>query len=184
VQSDGVTLQSGSRVAAGVVILATPELEAARLQSNPGSVRSACVTCLYYSADKAPVRGPWLVLNGEDKGPINNLCVPTELHPGYAPPGKSLISVTVLGVAHDELHLERDVRLQLVDWFGEKAYQWNHLQTYSIPEALTLQEPPALATVRKPVKISDSLFTCGDYISITSIEGAISSGIRCADAVQ
>jgi hypothetical protein len=171
---DGLTLENGECVKADVVVQATPV---------QGSGRSASVTCLYYSADGSPVRGPWLVLNGDAQGPINNLCVPTEVHQNYAPPGKSLISVTVLGVAGDEAQLERNVRAQLTDWYGEAATQWAHLRTYAIPEALVLQEPPLLETVHKPVRLSNRLFACGDHLSVASIEGAISTGIRCADEI-
>ena len=184
VETGGVRLESGEFLEAEAVVLATSEVEAARLQGNPRSIRSAAVTCLYYSADESPVRGPWLVLNGDGKGPINNLCVPTEVHPTHAPPGKSLVSVTVLGVAEHAPVLEKQVRAQLVDWYGDTASGWTHLRTYEIPEALSLQEPPALAAVKKPLRIAEGLYACGDYLSITSIEGAISTGIRCADEMS
>ena len=178
-----LTLEDGGNVHADVVVIATAQLEAQRLQDDNKQLRSAAVTCLYYAADASPVSGPWLVLNGEGVGPINNLCVPTELHPTYAPRGKSLVSVTVLGADKDEILLEGQVRKQLLDWYGPPAGNWRHLRSYAIPDALSLQEPPALEAVRKPVKLSENLFACGDYLSITSIEGAIASGIRCADAV-
>ena len=183
IEPEGVTLESGDQLPADVVVLATAELEAARLQGNSINIASAAVTCFYYSADKSPVRGPWLVLNGDGSGPINNLCVPTELHPTYAPPGKSLVSVTVLGAAEDPFRMEGEVRAQLVDWYGEQARQWHHLRTYVIPEALSLQAPPSLEVIKKQVKISDRLYACGDYLSVTSIEGAIACGIRCADQI-
>jgi phytoene dehydrogenase-like protein len=183
IADDHVILDNGGRIECSAVVLATAPLEAARLRDRHENVRSACVTCFYYSADRSPVTGPWLVLNGDSTGPINNLCVPTELHPNYAPPGKSLVSVTVLGVSDDEAQLEFEVRKQLTDWYGQEVSRWRHLRTYPIPEALTLQEPPLLQAVRKPVQWSKHLFVCGDYLSITSIEGAISSGIRAADAV-
>ncbi len=49
------------------------------------------VTCTYFDAPAAPLPGPWLALNGEG-GPINNLCVPSEVAPAYAParPGARL----------------------------------------------------------------------------------------------
>jgi phytoene dehydrogenase-like protein len=174
-EGDGVTLENGQRVKADVVVWATPPV--------PSPAKNAAVTCLYYAADVSPVRGPWLVLNGDTKGPINNLCVPTEVHSSYAPPGKSLISVTVLRVADDADRLEREVRAQLMEWYGEPAAEWRHLKTCAIPSALPLQEPPMLNPVSKPVKISDRLFVCGDHLSIASIEGAISTGIRCADEI-
>jgi len=178
IEGDGVTLENGERVTADVVVLATTNVEAGRLRAQPASGKNAAVTCLYYAADVSPVRGPWLVLNGEGTGPINNLCVPSELHANYAPAGKALVSVTVLGVRDD---LEAAVRTQLVEWYGEAAQQWTHLRSYAIPEALLIQEPPLLEVVKKPVRVSERLFACGDYLAVTSIEGAISSGIRCAD---
>ncbi len=184
IDNDGLITDAGERIKADVVVLSTSQAEAARLlQSEDGPIRNAAVTCLYYSADKSPVRGPWLVLNGDGRGPINNLCVPTELHPTYAPPGKSLVSVTVLGVPDDLFQLQIQVRRQLQDWYGKEAERWQHLRTYAIAEALTLQGPPALEVVKKPLKLSERLFACGDYLSITSIEGAIASGIRCGDQV-
>lgn len=183
VDADGVTLDNGIHLQARIVVLATDEPEAARLNNDQKSIRSGCVTCLYYAADRSPVRGRWLVLNGDTAGPINNLAVPTELHPTHAPPGQALISVTVLGVVDDEVELERRVRAQLLDWYGTQVESWRYLRTYSIPEALTLQAPPALSIIRKSTKITERLFACGDYLSITSIEGAVASGIRCADQI-
>ena len=183
VTAEGVDLDNGRHLEADVIVLATAEPEALRLQSNQHQVKSASVTCLYYAADKSPVRGPWLVLNGDGAGPINNLCVPTELHPTYAPPGKSLVSVTVLGVFDNEVQLQAQVRAQLIEWYGHAAVAWHHLRTYAVPEALTIQDPPSLDIVRKPVKLSERFYACGDYLSITSIEGAIASGIRCADEI-
>ena len=60
------------------------------------------VTCVYFDAPAPPIPGPWLVVNGEG-GPINNLCVPSEAVPGYAPAGRSLVSVTILGAAEPDL---------------------------------------------------------------------------------
>jgi phytoene dehydrogenase-like protein len=183
IADDHVILHDNERIDCQAVVLATAPLQAAGLRHAEERVRNASVTCLYYSANRSPVKGPWLVLNGDGKGPINNLCVPSELHPNYAPPGKSLVSVTVLGVADDEIGLEAEVRRQLSEWYGSEVAQWRHLRTYAIPEALVMQEPPALQTVKKPVQLSRRLFACGDYLSITSIEGAIGSGMRAADAV-
>jgi phytoene dehydrogenase-like protein len=183
IEGNCLTLENGQRVTADVVVLATTSVEAGRLRAQAPSGRNASVTCLYYSADVSPVRGPWLVLNGDGTGPINNLCVPSELHPNYAPAGKSLVSVTVLGIVDDPGKLDAAVRTQLTEWYGDIARQWTHLRTYAIPEALIIQEPPLLEHVNKPVRMSDRLFACGDYLAVTSIEGAISTGIRCANEI-
>ncbi|MBV9307054.1 MAG: FAD-dependent oxidoreductase, partial [Acidobacteriaceae bacterium] len=79
--------------------------------------------------------------------------------------------------------LEQSVRAQLRTWYGDEVSRWRHLRTYHIDPALPLQEPPELHSIRKPVKLSDRLFLCGDYSGIVSIEGAIEAGIRAADAL-
>jgi phytoene dehydrogenase-like protein len=181
--ASGVTLASGEKIDYRKVVIATNEGEAFRLLQQPTQYRTTAVTCLYYSATHTPVKGPWLVLNGDGSGPINNLCVPTELHRSYAPRGLSLVSVSVLHPAYrSRPDLEGLVRSQLMAWYGDEVSKWHHLRTYHIDEALPLQEPPGLSPVEKPVRLSERLFWCGDHAGIVSIEGAIASGIRAADA--
>ena len=74
-----VSLESGEQLRADAVVVAT-----AGLVDEPGHGWNG-VTCVYYDAPASPIPGPWLVVNGEG-GPINNLCVPSEVTPGYAPP--------------------------------------------------------------------------------------------------
>ncbi len=182
--SSGVTLASGEKIDCQRIIIATNKGEAQRLLERPSPQKTAAVTCLYYSAPQSPVKGSWLVLNGDGSGPINNLCVPTELHRSYAPRGLSLVSVSVLHPAYrNRPDLEGLVRDQLTAWYGNGVSKWQHLRTYEINNALPLQEPPALSLVDKPVRLSERLFWCGDHLGIVSIEGAIVSGIRAADAV-
>ena len=182
VGNEGVHLSDGEFVAASSVVVATAQREANRLLDRHTMQAATSTTCLYYSAQKTPVQGPWLVLNGDGDGPISHLCVLTEVQPSYAPEGVSLISVTVLDAAFQSREdLEPIVRAQLKEWYGPDAEQWRHLRTDHIANALPLQSPPALDPVAKPVKISDRLFACGDYTTIASIEGAITSGQRAAD---
>ncbi len=183
ITSEGVRLADGEWLEARNVVIATGQAEAYRLMDGGAAQRATSTTCLYYSAPKTPVQGPWLVLNGDGKGPINNLCVLTEVQRTYALVGSSLVSVTVLdrqNLADEEL--EPAVRKQLSEWYGPPVMQWIHLRTYDVADALPLQSPPALSTVAKPVKVTDRVFMCGDHTTIASIEGAITSGQRAADA--
>ena len=143
------------------------------------------MTCLYFAAQRSPLKDPVLVLNGEGEGPINNLSVPSQVAPGYAPAGESLVSVSVLGTveADRETDLQRQVVQQLTDWFGGQVKQWRHLKTYSIPYALPNQDPPALSPVEKPIHLPGNLFACGDSLDTASIQGAMVSGRRAAEAV-
>ncbi|MDQ2711711.1 MAG: FAD-dependent oxidoreductase [Acidobacteriota bacterium] len=184
IEDGAVYLNNGDTLACDRIVLATDQAAAATLLHQPVRYRAAAATCLYFAAPKSPVKGPWLVLNGEGKGPVNNLCVPSELHRGYAPEGTSLISVTVIDPGYRTASdLETQVREQLTSWYGGSVLGWQHLRSYPIEDALPIQEPPLLSPVEKSVKLSDRLFVCGDYTGVASIEGAISSGIRAAEAV-
>jgi phytoene dehydrogenase-like protein len=139
---------------------------------------------LYFAAERPPVDEPILVLNGEGRGLVNNLCVPNLVAPTYAPPGAALISATVLGIpAIDDHQLESSVRQELQEWFGNQVQTWRHLRTYRIPFALPVQTPPALSPVAKSTKRREGLWICGDYLDTASIQGAMVSGRRTADDV-
>lgn len=181
----GVQLDSGERVSCHRVVIATDLATRLRLLREPPTASAAAVTCLYYSAPSSPVKGPWLVLNGDGAGPINNLCVPTEVHPTYAPSGTSLVSVTVIHPAfRARPDLELQVRSQLAEWYGAAVGEWSHLKTYAIEDALPIQSPPLLTPIEKPVKLAEHLYACGDYAGIVSIEGAVSSGVRAAEVLS
>jgi hypothetical protein len=77
-----------------------------------------------------------LVLNGGSRGPVNNLCVPNLVQPGYAPLGDWLVSATVLGwPTSDEKLLIDSVRAQLRRWYGLVAHEWRLLRLYRIQHA-------------------------------------------------
>ena len=180
----GVYLESGETVPCDRIVIATDQQESCRLLGRVSYDPTGATTCLYYAAPASPVKGPWLVLNGDGIGPINNLCVPSELHASYAPHGTSLVSVTVIDPAYrSRPDLEAQVQAQLTRWYGASVSAWRHLRTYEINAALPLQKAPLLTPVEKPVKLSERFYQCGDYTGIVSIEGAISSGIRAAEAV-
>ena len=124
---DGLTvvLASGERIeAAGVVV--ADAADARRLVELPGSPHWRGVTCLYFAAERPPIAGPMLVLNGETGGPVNNVCVMSEGSPAYAPARRALVSVTVLGT-EDGTELEAAVRAQLRGWFGPVVDGWGHM---------------------------------------------------------
>jgi phytoene dehydrogenase-like protein len=177
-----VCLAGGERVSASAVVLATEAPEAARLLPDlrpPGSHGTAC---LYFAADQAPLAKPLLVLNGEGRGPVDNLCVPSAVAPSYAPAGKSLVSATVVGAAGaDEKELEIEVRKHLSSWFGPAVHGWRHLRTYRIPLALPARR--SLEPAELPVRRRRGLYLCGDHRDTSSLQGAMVSGRRAAEAV-
>ncbi|NIP79103.1 MAG: hypothetical protein GWM90_07825, partial [Gemmatimonadetes bacterium] len=89
---DAVMLADGEELRAEAVVVAVDRPAAARLLPSLGTAPSRSVYCLYLAAPEPPESEPLLVLNGTGRGPINNLCVPDRVAPGYAPPGRSLVS--------------------------------------------------------------------------------------------
>ncbi len=184
-----VKLDSGETLEADRIVLATDAPAAEKLTGSlsldqpPISTRGRGVTCVYFSAPRSPLSRPILVLNGDGTGPINNLCVPTDVCPSYGPVGKSLVSVSVLGCFQDRDRLQGEVQAQLIEWFGDEVLNWQHLRTYSIPYALPDQSPPALSLPERPVRLGSGIYVCGDHRDQGSIQGAMVSGRRVGEAI-
>ncbi len=181
-----VRLTNGEVLRANSVVIATDGPAAAGLLGTAAEGINRVgrsVQCLYFATPNPPSNQPILVLNGEGRGPINNLCVPSLVAPGYAPPGQHLVSVTVLNQSDNSLSLEAAVRQQLQSWYGSDVQYWRHLRTYTISYALPNQTPPALAERLRPVQLQPGLFLCGDHRDNASINGAMASGHRTATAV-
>jgi hypothetical protein len=105
--------------------------------------------------------------------------------PNYAPKGKSLVSVTIIGNPDlDDYQLETSVRAQLTEWFGPSAKGWRYLRTYRIPHALPMQVPPVSDPASRPAQIRPGLFVCGEYQNVASIQWAMVSGRKAAEAVM
>lgn len=180
-------ITGGRRLTARCVIVATDELAADRLlgrEAEPSPTVAA--TSVYFAAPKPPIEEPILLLNGEgaEAGPINSLCVPSQVSPGYALPGQALVSVAVVGdpAASDD-DLVESVRHQARAWFGAATSDWRLLRVVRVRHALPRQTPPHYATIEKPVRLRSRLVACGDSYDTASINGAIRSGRRAAEAV-
>jgi phytoene dehydrogenase-like protein len=178
-----LTLNGGESLRARAIVVAADGPAAAHLvgEAEPAS-RS--VSCFYYSADQPPIPHPMLVLNGDGAGPANNFAVISQVAPSYAPAGKSLISVTVLGTQQlTDQQLSGFVIAQMKNWFGPAASSWRHLKSYRIPHAQPQQYPGALEPPQRPVRIRPGIYLCGDHRDNASINGAMFSGRRAAEAV-
>ena len=136
------------------------------------------VSCVYFEAPEPPYRGPWLLLDGDESGPVNNVTVLTEVAATYAPPGRALVSASVLGGAEPDLTA---VRRQLAGWFGASVGDWRHLCTFAISHALPAYR--AGGSLARPARVEDGIYACGDHRLHPSLDGALRSGRLAADAV-
>ena len=178
-----VTLENGDELEAPAVVVATEAPEANRLVGGIEPVAGRSTVCLYFSAPESPLDDPILALNGDGTGPINNVAVPSDVAPGYAPDDRALVAAVVVGTPEaDDAALQRAVQEQLIDWFGLKAGGWTHLDTVHVPYALPEQAPPFLSPPQREVRRRPGLYVCGDHRHNGSINGAIASGRSAARA--
>jgi phytoene dehydrogenase-like protein len=181
IDGTAVVLAGGERVEAAAVVVAADATDARALVALPDAPRWRGVNCLYFAAEHPPVSEPVLVLNGEGGGPVNNLCVMSEVSPEYAPAGRSLVSVTVLG-SEDRGDLEAAVRAQLRGWFGPAVDGWRLLRSDRIERALPDQSPPTPETGMLSPRLGNGRYVCGDHRADASINGAMASGRAAAAA--
>jgi phytoene dehydrogenase-like protein len=146
-------------------------------------------TAFCYAAEQPPVDEPIILLNGEGRGagPVNNAVVMSAVSPGYAPPGAHLVVASVIGEAPGDdaalLRLDEGVRTHLKKWFGPAVDKWKTLKAYPLPRALPQQKHAEWE--QSPVRLGGSggVYLCGDYRETASIQGALASGRRAAEAV-
>ncbi len=178
-----VTLESGERLAGQAVVVAADATSAATLVPGVGGVEPAwrSVTCVYFAASRSPIGEAIIALNGSGAGLVNNVCVPSDVAPGYAPAGKALVSISVLGLP-ETADLAARVVTELDSWFGTEVHEWRHLRTDRIERALP-EQPPGESMAGPGFREHNGVYVCGDHQWSASIEGAIMSGRRTADAI-
>ncbi len=173
-----VRLAGGEFLHARAVVVATDPGTATELVPSLPAVAMHGVTTFYHRAPELSAPPPVLVLDGEERL-IANTAVLTEVAPSYGPGGGSLVSTSVLA-APDEA-VEPAVRARLAALYGTGTASWDLLATYRLPAALPAV-PPA-HPLRQPVRIEPGLYICGDHRDTPSIQGAMVSGRRAAQAV-
>jgi phytoene dehydrogenase-like protein len=186
VQPEGVRLADGTQLAARAVVLATDCPSAVQLSHQPTLATTNCSTiCFYFAASQPPVSEPILILNGDGRGPINHLTVPSNVSARYAPADEALISVSVVGLRHEAPDdLRRAVQEQLAEWFGPPARQWRHLRTYTIEHALPAQPAGTVTLEGKDTRLESGVYCCGDHRQAASIQGAMLSGRKTAERIH
>ncbi|WP_454062899.1 NAD(P)/FAD-dependent oxidoreductase [Candidatus Nitrospira salsa] len=184
VQGTTVTLESGETLPARRVVIATERSAATQLAPEVPPHLFRGTTCLYFHAPEPPLNGPHLILNGETRGVINSLYLPTEVTRSYAPPGQHLISITTNeNSLSDKMTIKEAVQNHLIEWFGTQVHTWQHIKTYFIQSAQSVQTPPFYPGTIASSKIRDGLYICGDHRSTATIDGAIGSGRRTAEEI-
>lgn len=183
IQPGTIKLASDEVLRGDAIVIATDATIAAQLVPGLAATGASwrAVTGLYFAADQSPLNEAIIALNGTGRGWVNNVCVISDVAPSYAPAGQALISISVLGIP-TVVDLETQVLAELEAWFGPEVRGWRHLRTYRMERALP-EQPPRAGVSGPCFREVDGIFMCGDHLNSASIEGAITSGLRTADAV-
>lgn len=141
------------------------------------------VGCVWFDAPESPAKALGLppgtiLLDGSSRGPALNVAILSDVAPSYAPPNRTLVAAACAADIGEDL--EQRVSAQLRGWFGELD-GWNTLRVDRIAHAQPGQKPPF--GPKKRVRLDDGLWVCGDHRDTGSIQGAMYSGRRTAEAI-
>jgi glycine/D-amino acid oxidase-like deaminating enzyme len=185
----GVVRTDGGDTRAAAVVVATDGSTAADLLPGLPEPGWHALTTWYHLADTEPGKltsgQPVLVVDGQRRGPVVNSVVITHAAPAYAGDGGVLVSTTTLGAGTSrpgtDIGAEADVRGHLALLYGVDTRRWTLAARYAIPRALPAMPVPL--DLRRPLSRGDGVFVCGDHRDTSSIQGALVSGRRAAEAV-
>lgn len=184
VSAHGVDVVGGDAHTGEAVIVATDPASAAALVTGVHAPAANAVTTWYYRPSCAPGEladgEAVLVLDGARRGPLVNTVVMSHAAPDYAPPGSALVAASALGAAD---HPERDgrVRDHLAWLYGVPTRDWELIASYPIRYALPAMPVPF--ALQRPVRTGGGVYVAGDHRDTSSIQGALVSGRRAAQAV-
>lgn len=174
-------------VSARAVVVATDGWTAAGLLS--GRVEEPAprgVTTVYHAAPDFPEATGMLLL-GPGGSPVANSIAISVAAPEYAPSGQVLVSSSLVHGTRPTAPVDADgpdVRSCLARLHNSDTSSWQHVATYDLPRALPGM--PAPHPMRRPVRLVASagpVYVAGDHRDTSSIQGALVSGRRCAEAV-
>lgn len=139
------------------------------------------LTTWWYAAAEPPSDRALLHVDAEPslrRGPLANAVVMTAAAPAYSSDGRALVAATAVGRLPDA---QPDARRHAGLLFGVDPTGWELLRTDVIEHALPAH--PAGQSLAQQVALGDGLFVCGDHRDTPSIQGALVSGRRAAEAV-
>jgi protoporphyrinogen oxidase len=183
--ASGVVLKNGKEIEADQVVLACNASEAARLSGVPIDVAFHSSITLYFTATEQPVKAAVIVLNGNVRGitsyvvPLSNLDSPADQR------DRKLIAAITLGDRPEtDEQLADIVKAEMRVWFPDHDVEtWSFLRAYRSANAQMAQPPGFQQRLPSNDSGVPGLYFAGEYTTNSSIDGAIQSGIACAELI-
>lgn len=170
----------GDAIGASSVVLATDSDTATRLSDLPLARPWLGSVTVYFEAERRPYDGATIALNGSGKGRVNEIVPITNAAHGYAPAGRHLLGVVILGTPEeDDATLTEAARAETA-MILPAAGNLRPLRIDRIPRHQLVQTPGFDAP---PPEAPPGLILAGECVTNCSIDGAIQSGLRAAARV-
>ena len=173
----GVVVTNKGELTAKKIILATDLTTAGQLLDATQIPPVLSATTWYHTTDQAPSKATELVIDSQNRGPVVNSIVISNLSENYAPSGQSLISSTTISHAS-----ESEVRRHLALMWGTSTADWRFLAKYEIHSALPLFSPQAERM--ESSRANEIVYRAGDYLTAPSQNGALLSGRLAAQELM
>ena len=158
------------------VVIATDATTATQLLGLSEVPRMAGCITWYHSTDTNPSGSGRLLVDGQNRGPIINSIVISDISRSYAPANQNLVSTTTNLSA-----TESDVRRHLSTMWGVSTHDWQLIAKYEIPAALPIQSVGRELT--QSIKVGENHFVVGDHRTVPSQQGALFSGRLAAELI-
>ncbi len=182
IEKNVIHLESGDTITADDIILTVPPNGIIPNYSG-APLQYRKVTNLYFTLQKSFIARPMIGLVPDDHYLINNLLFLTDLSKSYAKDGRALLSVSIVDDLANEANLEGKVALELETISGIKAEHFKHLETIHVDKALPVINNVKYALPSHHQQWHDHLFLAGDHLLNASINGAMLSGRKAAEAL-
>lgn len=173
------------RVSARAAVIAVAPQDLPHLTDLPAPPTHG-LTTWWFAAPEAPARDAFVHLDatapgGGPGGPVWNTAVISRVAPSYAPPGSHLVEATTLLGRPDGQASEDEVRAHLERIYAVSTRRWEVLAHHVVAHTLPAQPAPLVDRARQ--RISPRVLVAGDHRDTASIQGALVSGDRAAEAV-
>lgn len=161
-----------------VVLVATEAPVAQQLLPQLSVPQMRALTTWYFAGPPELNRQRVLTV-GTGLGGLANIAVMSSAAPSYAPSDRSLVAATAVGY-HPKAAAQERAREVVARSMSLGTHELTALARYPIRDALPAALPAF--SLRQPVNLGEGMFVVGDHRDTPSIQGALVSGRRGADA--
>jgi protoporphyrinogen oxidase len=176
-----IVLANGKRLSYDAVILATEISGLLGGSKEPESINWKSCDNLYYKTEEVVLHKPIIGLIADKDALINNFYYPSVVQDSKST-GHTFISVTVVKDHQlSDKELQKQVANELMSYCGIKVSEF--IAHYAIPKALPNLTGLAFDLKPEETEIRKGIFRSGDQMLNGSLNAAMTSGERAAEAV-